>query len=42
MLAKILNLPSVKTDGEVDGEGVDGGVYKRKIFFFRYLVEVIS
>ena len=37
MLAKILNLPSVKTDGEVDGE-----VYKRKKFFYCYLVEVIS
>ena len=37
MLAKILNLSNMKVDEEVDG-----GVYKRKKFFYRYLVEVIS
>ena len=37
MPAKILNLPNIKVDEEVDEEK-----FTKKKIFFRYLVEVIS
>ena len=38
MLSKILSLPNLKTDGEIDGE-TDSEFAKEK-FFFRYLTRV--
>ena len=40
MLAKILNLPNINVDEEVDEEFIRS--LRKKKIFYRYLVEVIS